>query len=256
MKKRNFALESAIAFFEHPWGVYVERCGGARTALGGDNAGRNRFVAAAFSSLAVCLAGIMLPFAVASAPSTSAMIIAHDLDTALVPAPLEHTAGSRSNAAPIRSPDAVHAVQQLMSFLTSLRSRDELTPEIVGRGFGVPMVSQADGWFYTSPALGGGWNYGIAITLGGKTIKRGFSFGFYNPDRRADPTPVCLLTLENLRRDLVAVGFDEVATPTEIGGTAWINFARGDIDLIIAAQDQVAAPNGERCLREIATADG
>ncbi|SEM28753.1 hypothetical protein SAMN02800694_0517 [Luteibacter sp. UNCMF331Sha3.1] len=155
-----------------------------------------------------------------------------------------------------RHEEAVRAVKQLMSFLSTLKDRDELSPEFVGRYFGVSMTDQMDGWLYISRPLAGGWSYALAITLGNKSIKRGFSFRFYNQDRRADPTPVCLLTLKNLRRDLAAAGYEESVTPTEIGGAAWINFVRGDIDLIVIAQDLVAAPNGDHCLRGIATADG
>lgn len=120
--------------------------------------------------------------------------------------------------APQHSAAAAHATQVLISFLTSLNSTAEITPERVGKQFGGTLIPDDDSLAYRSPDLGNGWIYGVKVIPPKKAFKPGFGFWFYNPDRSADPSTVCSLTMAALRQDLVAHGFVEKSTPSEIGG--------------------------------------
>lgn len=158
--------------------------------------------------------------------------------------------------APARSAAAVHVMQQLVTFLVHTKSSEELTPENVGRQFGVTLAPEGEQSIYRSPDLGGGWNYGIGVSPSNKSMKRGFSFWLYNPQPNADHTPICVLSLDDLRKQLVAHGFVEKFTPSEIGGVDWVNFVRNDIVLTITRRDLLITPQGYECFSKLQTTDG
>lgn len=154
------------------------------------------------------------------------------------------------------SPAAVHLAQQLVAFLTTLPSSEALTAEQVGQQFGATLSAEGERSVYRSGDLGGGWNYGVAVSPANKTMKRGFEFWFYYPTPGADPSPVCTLTVNRLRQQLVAHGFVERATSSETGGIGWTDFLKGDLVLTVTARDSVTAPNGDECITRLQTTDG
>lgn len=165
--------------------------------------------------------------------------------------------GTRMNSvAPSRSAAAVHVMQQLVAFLTTVKSTEELTSENIGRQFGVSLTPEEEQSVYRSPDLGGGWNYGVGVSPSNKSMKRGFNFWLYNPQSGADPTPVCVLSLDALRKQLVAHGFVEKVTPSEIGGVDWVDFVKNDIVLTVTRRDLLLAPNGDECFSGLQTTDG
>lgn len=161
-----------------------------------------------------------------------------------------------NSVAPPHSAAAVHVMQQLVTFLTTVKSSEELTAENVGRHFGVTLAPEEERSIYRSPDLGGGWNYGVGISPSNKSMKRGFNFWLYNPQTGADPTPVCVMSLDALRKQLVAHGFVEKVTPSEIGGVDWVDFVKNDIVLTVTRRDLLLAPNGDECFSGLQTTDG
>ena len=159
-------------------------------------------------------------------------------------------------AASSHSPAAEHIAQQLMTFLTTVPSSEALTADVVGQPFGATLTAEGERFLYRSGDLGGGWNYGVAVSPGNRTMKRGFEFWFYNPTPGAYPTPICTVTLNALRQQLVAHGFVERVTPSETGGLDWIDFLKGDLVLTVTDRDLVTAPNGDECLTRLQTTDG
>jgi hypothetical protein len=153
-------------------------------------------------------------------------------------------------------PAAARVAQQLMTFLTTVPSSDALTADQVGKQFGVTLSGDEDRPVYRSGDLGSGWNYGVAVTPGNRTMKRGFEFWFYNPTPGADPTPICALNMDALRQQLVAHGFVERATSFQTGGSGWTDFLKGDLVLTVTARDLVSAPNGDACIIRLQTTDG
>lgn len=154
------------------------------------------------------------------------------------------------------SPAAVHVARQLVTFLTTLPSSEALTAEQVGQQFGATLNADGERSVYRSGDLGAGWNYGVAVSPANKTMKRGFEFWFYNPTPGADPTPICTLTVDGLRQQLVAHGFVERVTSSEAGGSGWTDFLKGDLVLTVTARDSVTAPNGDECITRLQTTDG
>jgi len=157
--------------------------------------------------------------------------------------------------APRHSAAAAHATQVLISFLTSLNSTAEITPERVGKQFGGTLIPDDDSLAYRSPDLGNGWIYGVKVIPPKKAFKPGFGFWFYNPDRSADPSTVCSLTMAALRQDLVAHGFVEKSSPSEIGGIDWVNFVRNDVWLTVTRRDVVQGPGESLCVMSLQTDD-
>jgi len=154
------------------------------------------------------------------------------------------------------SPAAVRVAQQLVSFLTSVPSSESLTADYVGKQFGVTLSEDGERSIYRSGDLGGGWNYGVAVSPANKTMKRGFEFWFYNPRPGADPAPMCALTLDALRQQLVTHGFVERVTSLQTGGGGWTDFLKGDLVLTVTVRDLVTAPNGDECITRLQTTDG
>jgi hypothetical protein len=147
-------------------------------------------------------------------------------------------------------------MQLLVEFLTHVTSTSEFTPERVGKHFGGTLTPEDGAFIYRSPDLGSGWNYGVNVILPKKAFKAGFGFSLYNPDRSADPTPVCVLSLDALRKQLVAHGFVEKFDYSEIGGVDSVDFVKNDIVLTVIGRDLMVAPNGDECFSTIRTSDG
>ncbi|MEX1827044.1 hypothetical protein [Luteibacter sp. CQ10] len=200
--------------------------------------------------LAPCI--VLLTASVSCACTASALPSARNTSNASLPA----QGHPMTSAASSHSPAAAHVAQQLMTFLTTVPSSEALTADVVGRQFGATLTAEGERSLYRSGDLGGGWNYGIAVSPGNRTMKRGFEFWFYNPTPGADPTPVCTVTLNALRQQLVAHGFVERVTPSETGGLDWIDFLKGDLVLTVTVRDLVTAPDGDECLTRMQTTDG
>lgn len=161
-----------------------------------------------------------------------------------------------TSVASSHSPAAVRVAQQLLTFLITLPSSEYLTADYVGQQFGATLSADGDRSIYRSGDLGGGWNYGVAVSPANKTMKRGFEFWFYNPRPGADPAPMCALTLDALRQQLVTHGFVERVTSLQTGGGGWTDFLKGDLVLTVTVRDLVTAPNGDACITRLQTTDG
>jgi len=157
---------------------------------------------------------------------------------------------------PHRSAAAAHATQQLVDFLTDLSSTSDITLERVGKQFGGTLTAEEDAFVYRSADLGAGWNYGLKVILPSKAFKSGFNFWFYNPQRDADPTPICALSLDALRKQLVAHGYAEKFDRSEIGGVDSVEFVKNDLVLTVLRSNLLVAPNGDECFNAIQTIDG
>jgi hypothetical protein len=165
-------------------------------------------------------------------------------------------AASITSPTPPRSAAAAHATQQLVDFLTHLSSTSDITLERMGKQFGGALTAEDDAFVYRSTDLGKGWNYGVKLLLPSKAFKAGFNFWFYNPRRDADPTPICALSLDVLRKQLVAHGYAEKFGYSEIGSVDSVEFVRTDIVLTILRWNLLMAPNGDECFNAIQTIDG
>jgi len=178
------------------------------------------------------------------------------------PAPSSSTAHAAVQGHPMtsvaspHSPAAARVAQQLMTFLTTVPSSEALTADYVGQQFGVTLNADSERSVYRSGDLGSGWNYGVAVTPGNRTMKRGFEFWFYNPTPGADPTPICALNLAALRQHLVAHGFVERVVASERGGSDGSDFLKGDLMLTVTGRDLTAAANGDECITRLQTTDG
>lgn len=195
---------------------------------------------------------VLLTTSVSCACATANPYPVSSVSTARAPAqghPMTSVASSHS-------PAAVHVAQQLMTFLTTVPSSEALTADVVGQHFGATLTGDSNRSVYRSGDLGSGWNYGVAVTPGNRTMKRGFEFWFYNPTPGADPTPVCALSLSALRQHLVSHGFIERVTTLETGGGGWTDFLKGDLVLTVTVRDLVTAPNGDECITRLQTTDG
>jgi hypothetical protein len=219
----------------------------------------------------VAICGVALLIVAVSGTATLALAAISSEDgparatsATIAPSPEPRSSSSRSatqgarmtSVVPPRSEAAVHATQLLVDFLTHLTSTTELTPEHVGKQFGGALIPEDGALVYRSADLGGGWNYGVKVILPKKSFKAGFSFWLYNPNRDADPTPVCVLSLDALRKQLVAHGFIEQLSPSEIGGIDWVDFVKNDIVLTVTRRDLMVAPNGDECFSGLQTTDG
>lgn len=168
------------------------------------------------------------------------------------PRPFAESAGGET----ARSAEAVRVTQTLIDFLTNLTSSEEFTAERVGKRFGVSLTAREEDSIYVSPDLGGGWKYGLKVTPSNKSMKRGFNFWFFNQDRSADPTSICVLSLDALRQQLTTHGFDEQFSPSEIGNVDSVEFAKKDVVLTVVGRDLLVMPDGDKCLRAVQSTDG
>lgn len=126
----------------------------------------------------------------------------------------------------------------------------------MGNQFGDALTTEDDAFVYRSPDLGAGWNYGVKVIKPSKAFKAGFNFWFYNPDHDADPTPICALSPDALRKQLVTHGFTEKFDYSEIGGVDSVEFVKNDIMLTVLRSNLLVAPNGDGCFNAIQTLDG
>lgn len=151
---------------------------------------------------------------------------------------------------------AVRTKRQLVEFLIGLSSTSEITTESIGRQFGGALMGE-DGYFvYRSADLGNGWNYGVKFHAPSRAFKAGFAFWLSNPDKNADPTPICVLSLDGLRKKLVSHGYKETFDHSETGGVDSVEFSKNDISLTVLASNLLVAPNGDECVNAIQTVDG
>ncbi|KAG9592721.1 hypothetical protein KCV01_g10989, partial [Aureobasidium melanogenum] len=156
-------------------------------------------------------------------------------------------------------PGARAAADRLLNFLSILDSTGTLQPAPLGRAFGVtlgPDATNGTGWtFYHSPDLGQGWTYWVQQSNARPSMKNGFRFWFEHPDRTADATPVCALTLDRLRNTLTAHGWRERPVPSEIGSILAVEFSKADVVLTLTPRDGVEV-RGIACVLSIQTTDG
>jgi type IV secretion system protein VirD4 len=151
---------------------------------------------------------------------------------------------------------AKNALDRFLAFIGTVQSTSELTKESVGKAMGVVLVKSEGGDAYTSPAFAGGWSYGIQRLDLNEQMKTGVKFGFFNADEAADPAPICVASLEQVRSALVSHGFVEAATHGEIGEVVAWNFRKHDLVLTVTPYDLVGGSAEAQCVRVIRTTDG
>ena len=148
------------------------------------------------------------------------------------------------------------ALDRFFAYVSTLRSTSELTKANVEQGMGIAFGKDEEGDFYRSPGLGGGWTYVVRHHDTRGALKPGFTFGFFNPDSSADPAPICVATLDQLRASLASGGFAEAITPGEIGQVVAWNFVKNDLVFTVTPHDVTVRPDGAECVRVIQTTDG
>jgi len=148
------------------------------------------------------------------------------------------------------------ALDRFFAYVSTLRSTSELTKANVEQGMGIAFGKDEEGDFYRSPGLGGGWTYVVRHHDTRGALKPGFTFGFFNPDPSADPAPICVATLDQLRASLASGGFAEAITPGEIGQVVAWNFVKNDLVFTVTPHDVTVRPDGAECVRVIQTTDG
>jgi hypothetical protein len=121
---------------------------------------------------------------------------------------------------------------------------------------GVVLVKSEGGDAYTSPVFAGGWSYGIQRLDPNEQMKTGVKFGFFNADEAADPAPICVAGLEQVRSALVSRGFVETTTHGEIGEVVAWNFRKNDMVLTLTPYDLVGRTADAQCVRVIRSTDG
>ena len=150
---------------------------------------------------------------------------------------------------------AKKALDRFLAFIETVQSTSDLTKENVGKGMGVTLVKIDGGDAYTSPAFAGGWSYGIQRLDPNQQTKTGVKFGFFNADEAADPAPICVATLEQVRSALVSHGFVEATTHGEVGEVVAWNFRKSDLVLTVTPYDLVGGSAERRCVRVIRSTD-
>jgi hypothetical protein len=148
------------------------------------------------------------------------------------------------------------ALDRFFTYVSTLRSTSELTKVNVEQGMDIAFGKDEEGDFYRSPGLGGGWTYVIRHHDPRGPWKPGITFGFVNPDSSADPTLICVATLEQLRPSFASRGFFEVITPGEIGQVVAWNFVKNDMVFTVTPYDLTTKPDGTECVLVIHTTDG
>jgi type IV secretion system protein VirD4 len=148
------------------------------------------------------------------------------------------------------------ALARFFGYVSTLRSTSELTKASVEHGMGIAFGKDEEGDFYRSPGLGGGWTYVIRHHDPRGRLKPGVTFGFFNPDPSADPTPICVATLDQIRASFASRGFPEAITPGEIGQVVAWNFVKNDLVFTVTPLDVTTWPDGTECVRVIQTTDG
>lgn len=156
----------------------------------------------------------------------------------------------------LASQTAKDAFDHFFAFISILQSTSELDDASVGRGLNVTLAKEKGRSLYVSPDLGGGWTYVVERLDANAHMKTGFSFGFFNTKRAADPGPICVATLEEVRSAFASRGFAEVTTAGEYGQIVAWNYEKNDIVFSITPFDLATRVDKTQCVRVIHTNDG
>jgi type IV secretion system protein VirD4 len=156
-------------------------------------------------------------------------------------------------AAPYVNAAAKQAADRFLAFVVALNSTADLTKAKLEEAFQEEMLDGENGSVYISPLLSNGWIYAVERHPAKAKFKQAFEFGFYNGDRSADPSPVCVLDLASLCPALAKGGYTESVSRADIGGVVSINFAKNDVVLTIVARDIINSPDGRECVRAISS---
>jgi hypothetical protein len=207
-----------------------------------------RTAAALASLLAALLVACATPAQPAAISDTSAPVPSSIQDHSM-PSSLEAHA----------LPGARAAADHLLAFLSTLENTTALKPALLGQAFGVqlgPDTTNGAGWtVYHSPDLGQGWTWWVQQSDARPSMKNGFRFWFDHPDRTADATPVCALSLDRLRGTLTQHGWVERPVPSEIGSILAVEFSKNDVVLTLTPRDGTDV-EGTACVLAVQTTDG
>lgn len=210
--------------------------------------------------VATGLAATLLLACATPARETSAPLAAAG-SSAIPPRPSTHKDQSMPAAAQDQAllPGARDAAQRVLTFLSDAKSTADFTVANIGQQLSItlgPDTANGEGWFvYRSPDLGKGWIYGVQVAAAAPSLKPGFRFWFYHPNRAADAAPVCALPLDRLRATLTAHGYVERTVPSEIGSVLAVEFAKGDIVVSLTPRDG-ATVGDTACVLSLQTTDG
>jgi type IV secretion system protein VirD4 len=151
---------------------------------------------------------------------------------------------------------AKDAFDRFFAFVSTLQSTSQLSDESVGKGMSIALSKGDGGSAYTSQDVGGGWTYAIERLDSSDHMKTGLTFGFYSTTPGADPTPICVASLADVRSAFVSRGFAEAITSGELGQVVAWNFEKNDLVFTVTPGDLAMTADRTQCVRVIHTTDG
>lgn len=142
-----------------------------------------------------------------------------------------------------------------IGFVAALTSRLQLSPASMEQALHITFGKGPNGDLYMSPDLGNGWIYGVERFEPKGKLKAGFRIGFYNANRSADPSSICVIGFEDFRHRLTAHGYIESEVRGEIGEVVSWRFSKSDLVIVITPSDLATGPDGKQYIRMIETHD-
>jgi type IV secretion system protein VirD4 len=151
---------------------------------------------------------------------------------------------------------AKDAFDRFFAFVSTLQSTSQLSDESVGKGMSIELSKGDGGSAYTSQDVGGGWTFAIERLDSSAHMKTGLTFGFYSTTPGADPAPICVASLADVRSAFVSRGFAEAITSGELGQVVAWNFEKNDLVFTVTPGDLAMTADRTQCVRVIHTTDG
>lgn len=165
---------------------------------------------------------------------------------------LPHAPGTPSASAPVASAlEAERMTHRVLDYMAAIRERDDISLVRLQSAAGVRLrwLDQQAG--YDTPELpGGGWAtivYWDESALSGRAVALQYS----NDGAESDPSLICHLPFDDIRRRLFANGFRESRDLGELGEVVvWI-FYNSHIRIEISTVDARMAGRSVACVRRI-----
>lgn len=146
--------------------------------------------------------------------------------------------------------------RRFLALLAGLESRDQLSLDRIREVMGITIPHQPGALRagVASDDLGDGWHYVLNYVPESPSSARGIALSFVNQGRRsAGMEPVCGLGLDAYHNALLAMGYQDVAIPGEIGELRSVRYHKGDITISIVPQNVRPGETGRLCVESIGT---
>ncbi|WP_374012668.1 hypothetical protein [Pseudoxanthomonas koreensis] len=147
--------------------------------------------------------------------------------------------------------------RRFLKLIGSIKSRDELTPELIRQVTGIALDEVKPGELITgvgSGDLGGGWRYMFSFVPESVSRRPGVSVHFqHQEDRWADMSAICELDFDDYHDALKAMGFDDTPIHGEIGELREWRYYKSDFVISVVPQNVVAGQAGRVCVQAIGT---